>query len=264
MKLESIRYDVTNSVVKIEKGELVSYQFKGIELMHQKGTPGWRNTDTEMFPLIGPTAENNFKVETPKGTCIQDQHGLLRELEYKLINKTENRIQFEKRYKANTPVKNSKFPDKSPEAFLSWPYDFSFLKSYELSAEGLKVIFEVNAAEDMPFMLGYHPAFKLSGDLNEIIATDTKSIAIEEVIAVGDTAFPVLHTNTIRLKKDGELDIEIVTKGFDNYMLWAPVPTMVCIEPITAYPYVAGGIASGNLFQKLLENNSFEVVISPS
>jgi len=67
-----------NSIVKIEEGELISYLKNGEEIIHQKGNPGWKNSDTEMFPIIGPTETNNFIVSTPKGNCIQDQHGLLR------------------------------------------------------------------------------------------------------------------------------------------------------------------------------------------
>ena len=55
-----------NQTVKIEKGELVSYNVGGYEYIHQKGSPGWRNADTEMFPIIGPTADAGFLVKTPK------------------------------------------------------------------------------------------------------------------------------------------------------------------------------------------------------
>ena len=68
------------SIVKIDNGELVSYIKNDEELIHQKGNPGWRNSDTEMFPIIGPTEFNAFIVSTPKGDCIQYQHWLLIEL----------------------------------------------------------------------------------------------------------------------------------------------------------------------------------------
>ena len=55
-----------NSKVKIDKGELISYQKKGIEYMHQKENIGWNNSDTEMFPIIGPTIKNNYIVSTKK------------------------------------------------------------------------------------------------------------------------------------------------------------------------------------------------------
>lgn len=65
-----------DTVIGIDQGELVSYVFSGHQFMHQKGSPGWGSTDTEMFPIIGPVNEADFRVKTPKGKAIQDQHGL--------------------------------------------------------------------------------------------------------------------------------------------------------------------------------------------
>ena len=31
--------------------------------------------------------------------------------------------------------------------------------------------------------------------------------------------------------------VHIKTNGFDNFMLWTEVPNMLCIEPVTYYPY---------------------------
>ncbi len=62
--------------VIIEKGELISFQHNNHEYIHQKGNKGWRNSDDEMFPVIGPTSKNNFIVHTKNGDAILDQHGL--------------------------------------------------------------------------------------------------------------------------------------------------------------------------------------------
>lgn len=263
MNSEIIQHKPSNSVVKIEKGELVSFQFNNEEIMHQKGAPGWRNTDTEMFPIVGPTAQNNFRVNTPKGTCIQDQHGLLRELEYSILEKSEDSIKFIKIYKANTPVKNSKFPTKSSEELVSWPYDFSFIKSFKLTSAGLLVSFEIESEVGMPFMLGYHPAFKLNGDASEIVKTNSKHISINEILEVGDVALPVLNTSEIRLQKKSGYDVIIQSKGYHHYMLWTPVPNMLCIEPVTAYPYTEEGLKGENMFRSTTTKNVFEVLISP-
>lgn len=263
MDFETIQHNASNSIVTIEKGELVSFQHNNEELMHQKGDPGWQNTDTEMFPIIGPTVQNNYRVDTPNGECIQDQHGLLRLFEYKILHKSENTISFIKEYKANTPIKNLKFPNTSPEAYLSWPYNFTFVKNYELNEKGLLVSFEFKAEEGMPFMLGYHPNFKLSGSSNEYLETVTKRITVQDVLDVGDTALPILNTTEIRLVKKSGYDVKIMTKGFENFMLWTPVPNMLCIEPITAYPLADGGLAAGKIFSQTKNRNLFEVLISP-
>lgn len=252
-----------NSIVKINNGELVSYKKNGEELIHQKGNPGWRNSDTEMFPVIGPTEANNFSVKTPKGNYSQDQHGLLRELVYSIDTKTENTVSFKKKYAAYTAVENSKYPEKSTVRLLSWPYNFSFSKIIELTNECLKISFEIIAEKGMPFMLGYHPAFMLNGNLEEFVTSKKQEISIAEIQKGGDTAFPVLNTTEILLVKKTGLHINIKTKGFNNFMLWTPVNNMLCIEPITAYPYAKGELLSKKLFNLSSGIDTFEVIITP-
>jgi len=223
-----------NQEVKIDAGELVSYQVDGHEYIHQKGSPGWGSADTEMFPIIGPTAEAGFHVQTPRDIAVQDQHGLLRELDYELVTQSERQVVFQKTYKARTPVPNSKYPKKSNKQFLFWTYDFGFQKRFDLISDGLSITFTVSGERDTPFMLGYHPAFKLYSEKPEIVAGD-KTISLEEIIAVGSRALQVADCHEIFLKDKNQLCIK--TEGFENFMLWTEVPNMVCIEPISFYPY---------------------------
>lgn len=224
----------TNQTLKIEAGELVGYQVNGHQYIHQKGNPGWRSSDTEMFPIIGPTAEAGFQVETPKDIAIQDQHGLLRELDYELISQTAIEVVFRKKYAARTPVKNSKHPKKSNKEFLYWTYDFVFEKKFTLTENGLEISFTISGERDAPFMLGYHPAFNLVTK-NPIVIANEKAITLGEVLEVGNRALQVANCNDIILKDKNELRIQ--TEGFDNFMLWTEVPNMICVEPITFYPY---------------------------
>ncbi|WP_245949337.1 aldose epimerase family protein [Lutibacter citreus] len=252
-----------NSIVEIDKGELLSYIFNKEELIHQKGTAGWRNSDTEMFPIIGPTKANKFNVVTPKGNYNQDQHGLLRELNYKIEKQTENTCIFQKKYTAYTAVENSKYPEKSVVRLVSWPYNFTFKKIFNLNNNSLNITFEVISEKGMPFMLGYHPAFKLNGNNSEICNTAKESITLQEIIDSGASAYPILNTNEITLIKEKGYNINIKTSGYNNFMLWTEVPNMLCIEPITAYPYVEGKLLSKELFNNSKGLDTFEVLISP-
>lgn len=223
-----------NATVGIDAGELVSFVVDGHEFIHQKGSPGWRNSDTEMFPIIGPVNEAGYSVQVPKGNAVQDQHGLLRELEYQLLSQTEDSAAFSKDYKANTPVKNSKYPEKSPEPKQVWPYSFGFKKSFSLKEDTLEITFTISGEKDMPFMLGYHPAFKLHTNSPMILAND-KEISLDDVLEVGNRAFHVKDCSSITLKDERSITIE--TKGFGQFMCWTEVRNMLCIEPITFYPY---------------------------
>jgi len=252
-----------NSTVTLDKGELVSYVFNNEELIHQKRTPGWRNSDTEMFPIIGPTESNNFIVSTPKGNYNQDQHGLLRELQYSIKEQNENSCIFQKKYTAYTAVENSKFPEKSIVRLLSWPYSFSFKKIIEVSNQSLNVRFEIEAEKEMPFMLGYHPAFKLNGNKTEVIHSNTEDISVQKIMDQGSIALPVLNTSEIHLLKEKGLNLKLQTKGFNHYMLWTEVPNMLCIEPITEYPYTGEKELSEKLFNTSKGIEKFELVIMP-
>ncbi len=248
---------------EIAAGELISYRKGDHEFIHQKGSPGWRSSDTEMFPVIGPTAEANFKVKTPKGAAIQDQHGLLRELTYIEALRSETKISFSKKYSANTAVKNSKYPNKSSAENLIWPYSFEFQKNYELKEEGLEITFEISAEEGMPFMLGYHPAFKLHTQRVSVIPEKTENaISLAAIKAVGSRAYQVPNCESIRLQDKQELKIR--TEGFGHFMLWTEVDNMVCIEPITFYPYA---VPQSNLHDGFMHLNDktpvFKVFLCP-
>ena len=87
----------------------------------------------------------------------------------------------------------------------------------------------------MPYMLGYHPAFMLSDTGKETLIANHKNITLANIYEVGHNAFPVLNTNKIILNNIDRNNLEITTKGFDNFMLWTQVDNMLCIEPITQY-----------------------------
>lgn len=225
----------SNSKVRIEKGELISFIFNDEEFIHQKGNKGWRKSDDEMFPVIGPTSKNNYRMHTKKGDAIQDQHGLLRELTYELYYNDATSAKFIKSYAANTKINNAKFPEKSTEPLLNWPFDFSFEKHFTLKEGILEIDFKITSEKGMPYMLGYHPAFMLSDTGKDTLIANDKKITLEDIYEVGHNAFPVLNTDKIILQNTDRKHLEISTKGFNNFMLWTQVDNMLCIEPITQY-----------------------------
>lgn len=221
----------------VYKGELVSLEYRGHQFMHKKEEPGWNHSDAEMFPIIGPTAEVNYRVQVPKGNAVQDQHGLLRELSYELISASAQKGVYCKKYTAGTLVKNSKFPDRSRIPQLIWPYSFSFTKTVQLQEDGLDIHFAIEGEQDMPYMLGYHPAFKIYGGENRVKGRDL-NLGMSEIMEAGDRALQVADRQELVLS--GRHSLHFKTRGFSHFMLWSPHPGMLCIEPITYYPYSRG------------------------
>ncbi|WP_438712174.1 aldose 1-epimerase [Aquimarina muelleri] len=249
------------SVISINKGELISYQVNNIEILHQKGDPGWGNTEIEMFPIIGATKENNFLVKTPKKEAKLDQHGILRALLYRMNTIEDTKVSYSKKYIANTQVSNPKFPKKSTQEFLDWPYDFQFIKTFKLTNESLKIHFEIQSEKDMPFMLGFHPAFKVY-DPEMVLKSENQKISLKDVLQAGASAFLLKDSKEVTLQNNGNLKLIIKTKGFRHIMLWTEVNNMICIEPITFYP---AGISASKLHTEFDYSSGleqFEIVFS--
>ena len=256
-------YELTqgNLSIRVQAGQLTGLRKGSHEFMHTADQPGWGNSDTEMFPVIGPTAHLNYTFELPQGKAVLDQHGLLRELDYLLVYKSDTELVLEKKYTASTPVRNSKYPNRSPIQWLSWPYSFTFRKQFLVSPEQLEIVFTIDGDIGMPFMLGYHPAFTLQSSRARVQFLE-KEVSIQEILEVGDRAMEVPDCTSIQLEDKGLLSIK--TKGFESFMLWTPHSGMLCIEPITFYPYQPsdGGLSDG--FMRLTDNIAkFSVCIKP-
>ncbi len=235
----------------ILNGEVVSLSRDGHEYLHAPTEPGWSHSDTEMFPVIGPTAQTAYRVQVPKGNAIQDQHGLLRELEYTPEEQSDTHVLLVKEYVAGTPVPNSKFPERSTARLLIWPYSFRFEKRVELHSDTLHVSFKIRGDRDMPYMLGYHPAFRITGP-GARVKTCHGEVSIEEVMAAGDRALEVADCDSLVLQQDRP--IRISCRGFGHFMLWSPDPGMLCMEPVTFYPYTAGATGLHDGFSYLADD----------
>ena len=245
----------------VQQGEVVSFSRDAYEYMHAPSELGWSHSDTEMFPIIGPTAQTSYLVQVPKGNAIQDQHGLLRELEYRLEEQSATHVLLVKEYAAGTPVPNSKFPERSTVRFLIWPYSFRFEKRVDLQPDALHVSFRISGERDMPYMLGYHPAFRITGP-GARVQTCNGEVSLEEVIAAGDRALEVADCDSMVLQQ--ERPIRISCRGFGHFMLWSPDPGMLCMEPVTFYPYTAGATGLHDGFSYLADQAvEFQVELRP-
>lgn len=219
--------------VQVDSGKIASYTIDGFEYIHQRAT-GWPNSDTEMFPIIGPTAKADYRVQVNDSKVVLDQHGLLREFPYEHLISEGELSKWVKKYKAFTELTNSKYPENSPETVQFWPYDFTFTKSFGFNEKGLEITFEIEANEEMPFMLGYHPAFKINPAYDTKFAVGEQEYTIQDVLNSGSKAFEIADSTRILLKNERSIVIE--TEGFNHFMCWTEVPEMLCIEPITFYP----------------------------
>ena len=80
-------------------------------------------------------------------------------------------------------------------------------------------------------------------------------------MAGGSKAFPVLDCQKIILRKEPGSSLKISTVGFGHFMLWTEVNNMLCIEPITRYPYVGNMNFEENMFQISKGRELFSVLL---
>jgi len=247
--------------VQVDSGKIASYTIDGFEYIHQRAT-GWPNSDTEMFPIIGPTAKADYRVQVNDSKVVLDQHGLLREFPYEHLISEGELSKWVKKYEAFTELTNSKYPENSPETVQFWPYDFTFTKSFGFNEKGLELTFEIEANEEMPFMLGYHPAFKINPAYKAVLIVDQQIHTLQNVLDVGSKAYEIAHSTRLILKNERSIAIE--TEGFNHFMCSTEVPEMLCIEPITFYP---GSVEQKELHQGFQTMNAtqrtFKTLIYP-
>ena len=92
---------------------------------------------------------------------------------------------------------------------------------------------------------------------------NNRTIELQEILEAGSIAYPVIDSSEISLIKEEGYHIRISTEGFNNFMLWTEVDNMLCIEPITAYPYTGEKALGQHLFKTCTKADFFKVKIEP-
>lgn len=145
--MHTLENDVLKIKVSEHGAELHSIYNKNVEKEYLwQGNPVyWERRSPILFPIVGKLANNSYFVKGREYHLTQ--HGFARDLDFKLIEKSDNKLKF--LLKANE------------KTMLVYPYDFKLTVSYRLDGSKLSVKYKVynNSSELMYFSLGAHPAF---------------------------------------------------------------------------------------------------------
>ncbi|MFA6829740.1 MAG: hypothetical protein WCR67_03445 [Bacilli bacterium] len=119
------------------------------ELLYQPIPNSWKGQDVFIFPFIARLKDGNYQVKGK--TYEMKNHGLIRYMagnEMKMPNGDIN-ISFA----------------SNEETLKQYPFDFAADSNYHLDGRKLTITYRVSNTgnEDMPFMIGAHPAFMLPG-----------------------------------------------------------------------------------------------------
>ena len=140
---------IFNSTISIKAkksgAELTSIVKDGVEYLWQADPSIWARNAPILFPIVGKLINNSCKIGDT--TYQMSQHGFARDMDFEVINCTNNLIHYQLKYTAKT--------------FEVYPYKFELNVIYSIENNQLKVEYIVNNIDTKPieFSIGGHPAF---------------------------------------------------------------------------------------------------------
>ena len=228
--------------------ELESIKFNNKEMLHN-GKKLWDRQSPILFPTVGRLRDNKTIIYDKKYTI--PQHGFAKDMEFELINETEN----EKMY----------ITKSNKETLKMYPFKFELYTKYTINESTLTVEYKVINKDDkeMVFGIGGHPGFKLDMPQEEYyfeleveedevefmevegnyisnkpaknILKNNKIIEITKETFINDAIMmKKLKSNTITLKqkKDDKKILEFSFKEFPILAIWSmPGAPFICLEP---------------------------------
>ena len=228
-----------------------------------EGNPDfWGKHSPVLFPIVGTLKNNAYSINGKEYEL--PRHGFARDMEFQLIDKTENSAVFSLQ--------------SNSETLKKYPFDFELQLIYTLNETALDIAYKViNKSETkIPFSIGAHPAialpenfenysfqFEKEEDLkyslleNDLISNKTESLqTIENLVPLNyklfendALVFKTLESNSLTILENSKPYIKVDFAGFPSLGIWTKNQApFVCIEPWFGYSDTAEN--SGNLFEK--------------
>jgi galactose mutarotase-like enzyme len=228
-----------------------------------EGNPNfWGKHSPILFPIVG-TLKNDTFLHNQKKYKIS-RHGFARDLEFKLIEKQDNSATFSLK--------------SSEETLKKYPFEFELQIIYTLETTNLFIEYKVknNSKVTMPFSIGAHPAFSLTGGFenysiefekeesldyflleNDLVSNKTqklktvgKQIKLNYKMFSNDALiFKTLESKSLTILENAIPILKVRFDDFPNLGIWTKNKApFICIEPWFGYSDTIE--KSGNLFEK--------------
>ena len=193
----------------------------GREWMWQGDPEFWSGRNPTLFPLVGSTYDKKLHINGK--TYAIGNHGFARHSEFTGSKLDDATIEMVLR--------------DSEETLDQYPFHFELKNSYHLSGSTVTITTTVRNTGDMdlPFGLGYHPAFnvpdfdryvircKAKGVEDKVILLDRE--ALEKTIILDQPVYTDYELS------DGTEGLSVHAEGYPWVAFWSPRAPFVCIEP---------------------------------
>ena len=249
--------------IKTLGAELCSIKNKLNREFMWEGNPNfWGKHSPVLFPIVGTLKNNTFYHNDTKYTLTR--HGFARDMEFELIEKTEDSATFSIQSNSAT--------------LLNYPFEFELQIQYKLINTTVEIDYKVVNKDnsEIPFSIGAHPAFALPSSFEdysldfekvepleytllendlvsqqtEKIHTDTNRVPLTYELFKRDALiFKKLQSNSITIIKKEKPILKVHFQDFPSLGIWTKVGApFICIEPWFGYSDTTE--SNGNLFEK--------------
>jgi galactose mutarotase-like enzyme len=228
-----------------------------------EGNPAfWGKHSPVLFPIVGTLKNNTYTVNNKEYQL--PRHGFARDMEFELIDQTDNSAVFS--LQSNT------------ETLQKYPFEFELQLLYTLEEKeliiGYKVINKGNTK--IPFSIGAHPAIALPhaferysfqfekeevlkynllendliSDKTEVLQTTAHVVPLKYKLFENDAlVFKTLKSNSLTILEGNKPYVKVNFEDFPSLGIWTKEQApFVCIEPWFGYSDTAENF--GDLFQK--------------
>lgn len=245
-----------------------------------EGNPDfWGKHSPVLFPIVG-TLKNNSFVHNDIEYHLS-RHGFARDMNFELIEKTENSATFS--------------IQSNSETLKNYPFEFELQIQYTLINTILGIDYTIinKDSNEIPFSIGAHPAFALPGNFEdysldfekvepleyillennlvskqtEKIHTDTNRVPLTYELFKRDALiFKKLQSNSLTIIEEEKPILKVHFQEFPSLGIWTKVDApFICIEPWLGYSDTTE--SNGNLFEKegvivLKSNATFQAKFS--
>lgn len=269
-----------NASIKHAGAELFSIKDNENKEFIWEGNPDfWGKHSPVLFPIVGTLKNNTYTIKEKEYQL--PRHGFARDMEFELIEKTENKAVFSLK--------------SSEETLKKYPFKFELQLIYTLNENSLDLEYKVinNGNEKMPFSIGAHPAialpdyfedyalqfekeeelkyYLLENDLisskTKILETNNNVIPLNYELFKNDALiFKTLNSKSLTILKNAKPYVKVDYKDFLSLGIWTKENApFICIEPWLGYSDTDQN--TGDLYKKegiliLDENKNFTAKFS--
>ena len=243
--------------------ELISLKNKSNREYIWEGNPNyWGKHSPILFPIVGSLRNNCYSYNNI--TYHLPRHGFAREMNFDVIEKTDNKVVFSLQ--------------QSEKTLENYPFQFELQISYTLINSVLKISFKVinNNDVSMPFSIGAHPAFAIANDFenyelqfeksenlvvskleNDLISNTTYTLPLENnrlplnysLFENDALIFKTIASKSIIIAEKSIPFLKVHYDNFPSLGIWTKSQApFICIEPWLGYADTIEN--NGNLEQK--------------